>query len=386
VISTLEAMSAREVPDRFRVAFSLAGEQRHVVLPIAQEVEAVLGASTVFYDDWYEHYIAGPDADLRLQEICGRRADLVIVCVSGAYGDKPWTQAEHRAVRDRFMQARTEAERLAILPLRVGDGDVEGILLNEIVPDVRARTAVAAAELILARLALTRRQPGDVAGAEPTNWPAEWTAPDWPMADHTDVRSAFVDLLSEGSATRALLLRGPSEAGKTHMSNQMAGTVLSLPGVFGGRFDFKGTSGIGVEAFCDGLELGQPERGTLEGTLSRVLAGLRQRAQPSVLVFDTYEAAAAEAQDWIQKVLLPAVMSASWLRVVVLGQSVPNRVGSMWETRAAVMDLGVPAAEDWHAYARTNRRDTIELDFVRQAYELAGGRARVLGSLLGPVS
>ena len=53
------------------MAFSLAGEQRQLVLPIAQEVEAILGRSTVFYDDWYEHWIAGSDADLLLQKLYG---------------------------------------------------------------------------------------------------------------------------------------------------------------------------------------------------------------------------------------------------------------------------------------------------------------------------
>src|SRR5262245_45004021 len=66
----------REVPGRFAVAFSLAGEQRQLVLTVAQEVEAVLGRSTVFYDDWYTHWIAGPDADLLLQSIYRERAEL----------------------------------------------------------------------------------------------------------------------------------------------------------------------------------------------------------------------------------------------------------------------------------------------------------------------
>lgn len=92
-------MTVREVPTRFAVAFSLAGEQRQLVLPIAQEVEAVLGKSTVFYDDWYEHWIAGRDADLLLQDLYRVGAELVVVCVSSAYGSKPWTRTEHGAVR-----------------------------------------------------------------------------------------------------------------------------------------------------------------------------------------------------------------------------------------------------------------------------------------------
>src|SRR5215831_7754807 len=92
----------REVPARFAVAFSLAGEQRQLVLPIVQEVEAVLGRSTVFYDIWYEHWIAGSDADLLVQKLYGEMTELVVICVSGAYGDKSWTRTEHRAVRARL--------------------------------------------------------------------------------------------------------------------------------------------------------------------------------------------------------------------------------------------------------------------------------------------
>jgi hypothetical protein len=43
-------------------------------------------------------------------------------------------------------------EQDSILPIRVGDGDVEGILFNAIVPDVRSRGAARGAELVLERL------------------------------------------------------------------------------------------------------------------------------------------------------------------------------------------------------------------------------------------
>ena len=42
-----------------------------LVEAVAKEVERRLGESTVFYDEWFEYYIAGPDADLRLQRIYG---------------------------------------------------------------------------------------------------------------------------------------------------------------------------------------------------------------------------------------------------------------------------------------------------------------------------
>jgi len=150
-------MASRPLSDRFLVAFSFAGEHRGLVRAIAEAVEARLGRGTVFLDEWFEHYLAGADADLKLQSIYGVQAELVVLCVSQRYGGKPWTLAEHAAIRAREMRARTatdERERNRVLPIRVGDGEVPGILINTIVPDVRDRGAAQAAGLILDRLRL----------------------------------------------------------------------------------------------------------------------------------------------------------------------------------------------------------------------------------------
>ena len=41
-------MSAREIPEKFLVAFSFAGEQRDLVRSIAEAVEQRLGAASFF--------------------------------------------------------------------------------------------------------------------------------------------------------------------------------------------------------------------------------------------------------------------------------------------------------------------------------------------------
>src|SRR5262245_47478538 len=115
------AMPAREVPEKFLVAFSLAGEQRDLVRTIVEAVEQELGRPNVFFDEWFEHYIAGDDADLKLQEIYQERCALAVVCVSERYGNKPWTKAEHRAIRARYMQVQGSEDAFCILPIRVGD-------------------------------------------------------------------------------------------------------------------------------------------------------------------------------------------------------------------------------------------------------------------------
>jgi hypothetical protein len=136
-----EPMPPRDIPEKFLVAFSFAGEQRDLVGSIAKAVEERLGPFTVFFDEWYEAYIAGSDADILLQDIYGKRCALAIVCVSECYGGKPWTRAEYDAIRARVSKARrstNDRDRQGVLPIRVGDGDVPGIFLETwIVPDVR---------------------------------------------------------------------------------------------------------------------------------------------------------------------------------------------------------------------------------------------------------
>jgi hypothetical protein len=149
---------SRPIPDRFLVAFSFAGEQRPLVRSIAEAVEQLLGPGTVYFDEWFEYYIAGDDADLRLQEIYGSQSELVIPCISERFGGKPWTQAEHRAIRARQMQlgaSHDKRDAYRILPLRVGDGNVDGVLFNTICPDVRSPKSIAqTAGLIINRLRL----------------------------------------------------------------------------------------------------------------------------------------------------------------------------------------------------------------------------------------
>jgi hypothetical protein len=341
----------------------------------------------VFYDDWYTYWIAGQDADLLLHSVYGERAELVVMCVSGEYGDKPWTRAEYRAVRARLMQSSMAEDRHRVLPVRVGDGAVEGVLFNEIVPDIRGKTPQEAAELIVARLNLVRGYSGGTRPA-PAQWPNDVPVLDWPMADHGEARAAFARLLCEEAPERALLVRGASETGKSHMSRQMLRNGRRLPSVACGRLDFKGTANMGVEieAFAGLLGIEAPTGETVNERLARIFTELRRRARPALLVFDTYEAA-GEATDWIERVLLPHLVSARWLRVVITGQSVPARAGSIWEEMAgSTLTLQLPGPEDWLAYGRANRGDTVSLEFVAQAHQLGQGRSSVLASLLGPVS
>src|ERR1041384_2087248 len=126
-------MPAREVPERFLVALSFSGAEREFVRTIAEAVEGRLGSTSVFFDEWFEFYVGGHDADVKLQRIYGSGCELAVVCVSATYGSKVWTRAEHEAIRARLMRARAEQDlrqRDRIFPIRVGDGDIDGIPFN----------------------------------------------------------------------------------------------------------------------------------------------------------------------------------------------------------------------------------------------------------------
>ena len=274
------AMSTRELPDKFLVTFSFAGEQRDLVSAIAEAVEKELGSPNVFFDEWFEHYIAGQDADLKLQEIYGERCELVVICVSERYGGKPWTQAEHEAIRARMMKARDtkdERDKLRILPIRVGDGEVKGIPFNTIVPDIRKKSVAEAAKLIIDRLHLILPSLGQGAPAVP-DWPEQLLPLHWPIADHSEVRTAFELLLTRTAPCRFLPVRGPTESGKSYITRQMLRHALSMPDFACGRFDFKGTTDMDAELRAFVQELGvtlPPTAPRLNERLGHILDSLK---------------------------------------------------------------------------------------------------------------
>lgn len=381
-------MSARNPHGKFQVAFSLAGEQRDLVRAIAEEVERELGSPNVFFDEWFEHYLAGDDADLKLQGIYGNRCALVVLCISKNYAGKAWTQAEHAAIRARSMQVRVstdERERMSVLPIRVGDGDVEGILFNTIVPDVRNRSPKVAASLIIERLRLVLPASNEGAGSALV-WP-EQPPVLWPMADHTDVRTEFERLLTSTSPSRFLAIRGPSEVGKSHITQQMYGHGLRVPGLACGRFDFKGTTDMDAEvrAFVQHLDVPLPPVGPrLNERLGQILDALKSRAHPALLVFDTFEAA-GDTQDWVEKQLLPTLIRADWLRVVIAGQRVPERTGAISGIACPLMSLKPPPPPDWFEYGRQHRPD-LTLVEVQAFCRVANDKASLLAQLLGPAT
>ena len=145
---------------RFSVAISFAGDnKRSIVRAVATILRDKLGEGRVFFDEWFEAELAGHDANTVLQTIYQKSSYLVVTCVCQSYNEKPWTQEEWRAIQS-FERTLRDAgsenkKRLRFLPLRFGDGNVDGLFDTAIVPDVRERSPEQIAELILQRLKLS---------------------------------------------------------------------------------------------------------------------------------------------------------------------------------------------------------------------------------------
>jgi hypothetical protein len=79
---------------------------------------------------------------------------MVVVCASRDYNAKSFTLAEWDAIRARYMQLRVAGgdEVNRVLPLQVGDGEVEGLLANTIWMEARQKAPRQVADAILHRL------------------------------------------------------------------------------------------------------------------------------------------------------------------------------------------------------------------------------------------
>ena len=221
-------------------------------------------------------------------------------------------------------------------------------------------------------------------------WPESEQVLDWPMANHRAVERAFAGLIARSSTARLLPIHCPSETGKSHITRQLLRNASKLPGLHGGRLDFKGSTHLAgaLAEFAENLGVVEPPRAqSCCEQLSHILTSLRARAQPTLLIFDTFEAA-GEAERWLREVLLPKLAhpTSSWLRTVVAGQTTTMPHGETWAVCSAEpVRLIAPSAQDWFEYSRERRPD-IPLEVVSELHEYAAGKSGLLAQLLGPKS
>lgn len=106
----------------YDVAVSFAGEDRDMARQLADSLKSA--GCTVFYDEYYKSDLWGKDLYTYLTEIYTKKARFCLMLISTNYAKKHWTSLERKAAQERAFKESQEY----ILPLRLDDTEVPGIL------------------------------------------------------------------------------------------------------------------------------------------------------------------------------------------------------------------------------------------------------------------
>jgi hypothetical protein len=193
-------------PYRFDVALSFAGDDR----PTAERLATLLSGLGIrtFYDAHERAELWGQDLYQHLQEVYRDRARFCVVLVSEAYGKRLWTRHELRLAQSRAFQDHREY----ILPVRLDDTQLPGLLDTTSYVDLRTTTLEEIAQLIQQKLA-TRD--------DASTWPATPT----PLAAFSPRLIVAVDAVRRHAVQ--VLVTAPRQPGDEHDSGAFIRRALA---------------------------------------------------------------------------------------------------------------------------------------------------------------
>lgn len=131
---------------RFDVAASFASEDRPLVTEIVDALKEK--GVRVFYDEDYQSDIWGKDLVEYLTKIYQHEAEYVLMFISSYYAEKSWTRRERRSALAKAIEVKGEY----ILPVRIDDTELDGVLPTIGYIDVRREGAQGIAALTLEKL------------------------------------------------------------------------------------------------------------------------------------------------------------------------------------------------------------------------------------------
>ena len=130
----------------YDVALSYAGEDREDVEKLADALK--LAGMNVFYDGYEKANLWGKDLYSHLTEVYRDQAKFCILVISENYADKQWTNLERKAAQSRAFNENEEY----ILPLRLDDTSVKGVLDTTGYIDLRQLSIPEVVELVQAKV------------------------------------------------------------------------------------------------------------------------------------------------------------------------------------------------------------------------------------------
>lgn len=209
------------------------------------------------------------------------------------------------------------------------------------------------------------------------------------VADCHDIRAAFAALLIPTAAWRILLIKGESGLGKSTLTLELAASPSKIAGgPLAARLDIKSGLDINVlDSFARKLRLRDAYIATQDleplPRLSALFDALQKRAQPAVLIFDTFESGRAYAE-WVEENVLATAAGAEWLRVVVAGTEVPDPThykAATWRDAFERHILKKLDWKDWSPLAARLRPD-LRQNQLKQLHKIVCGDHKIIHAAL----
>lgn len=132
--------------ERYDVALSFAGEDRDLASALAHALRR--RSIEVFFDEFEKSQLWGKNLYEFLSEVYSSKARFCVMFISEAYTKKAWTKLERQSAQSRALNE----DREYILPLRLDDTKVPGILSTVSYVDLRETTIEEVADLICRKL------------------------------------------------------------------------------------------------------------------------------------------------------------------------------------------------------------------------------------------
>lgn len=239
-----------------------------------------------------------------------------------------------------------------------------------------------------------------------------------PLANYESEREHFHGLLKDNSKQRILMFQAQSGMGKSrlfqacidaipahvpYVSVQLKGTDTNVSDVMlrmGRRIrwanlatlisqianllgtpeaHYKQEWRVGIRQhlqaalFSESVEDRRQRHGLLTDAMFR---DLRHFDQPFLLALDTYEQANTEIDNWVSQQLLPWVADTRCLRVLLLGQNVPELSADWLACCNQQQLLGVIEAEAWLPVAEAMGRAVPSIEYLAGACAIVNGNPR----------
>lgn len=139
-------MQDKSVNEVYDVALSFAGEDRAIVEQFATGLRQ--RGISVFYDRFVQPELWGKNLYEYLSDLYSSRCKYCVVFVSRAYAEKDWTRLERRSVQARDLHERNEF----ILPVRLDDSELPGLLSTIAYVDLRAQSLGEVVDILCTKL------------------------------------------------------------------------------------------------------------------------------------------------------------------------------------------------------------------------------------------